>query len=44
MSGAFARMEFLITCIRLWYQQFTDIRFQIAELWLATFTDPDIAR
>ncbi|MBI3949620.1 MAG: hypothetical protein HY314_04100 [Acidobacteria bacterium] len=34
LSGAFARMEFLITCIRLWYQNFTNVRFQIAELWL----------
>jgi hypothetical protein len=34
LSGAFARMEFLITCMRLWYQNFTNVRFQIAELWL----------
>jgi hypothetical protein len=34
ISGAFARMEFLLTCVRLYYNLFTDVRFQIAELWL----------
>lgn len=34
LSGAFAQMEFVLTCVRLWYQQFTNVRFQIAELWM----------
>lgn len=34
LSGAFAQMEFVMTCVRLWYQQRTNVMFQIGELWM----------